>query len=91
MGRAVRDAAAGEPGAAKPGAEARPAAGADGRLLADPATFAAFYEDALPRVYGFFVARCGGDRGAAEELTQETFLAAVGAIRGGRAIGAPLP
>jgi len=80
MGRAVREAEAGDGGP--------PAAGV---RLAEPDGFAAFYGDALPRVYGFCVARCGGDRGVAEELTQETFVAAVGAIRAGRKIEAPLP
>lgn len=59
--------------------------------LADPDVFAAFYDATLPRIYGFFVARCGGDRGVAEELTQETFLAAVRGVRAGRQIDAPLP
>jgi RNA polymerase sigma-70 factor, ECF subfamily len=35
----------------------------------------ALYDEALPVVYGYFVRRCG-DRGAAEDLTSETFLAA---------------
>jgi len=41
------------------------------------AGFRAFYDQALPRVYGYLVGRCGGDRSAAEELTQETFIAAI--------------
>ncbi|MFG1930166.1 RNA polymerase sigma factor [Mycobacterium sp. NPDC048908] len=40
----------------------------------------ALYDDALPVVYGYFVRRCG-DRGTAEDLTSETFLAAVDAAR----------
>ena len=40
----------------------------------------ALYDDALPAVYGYFVRRCG-DRGAAEDLTSETFLAAMDAAR----------
>jgi RNA polymerase sigma-70 factor (ECF subfamily) len=40
----------------------------------------ALYEEALPVVYGYFVRRCG-DRGAAEDLTSETFLAAMDAAR----------
>lgn len=40
------------------------------------------YPRAVPLVYGFLVARCG-DAGLAEELTAQTFLAAVGAIRSG--------
>ena len=40
----------------------------------------ALYDDALPAVYGYFVRRCS-DRGAAEDLTSETFLAAMDAAR----------
>ena len=42
------------------------------------------YDEALPHVYGYLLARCG-DRGLAEELTAESFLAAVHAIRTPRA------
>ena len=38
------------------------------------------YDDALPHVYGYLLARCG-DPGLAEDLTAESFLAAVGAVR----------
>ncbi len=38
------------------------------------------YDEALPVVYGYFVRRCG-DRGTAEDLTSETFLAAMDAAR----------
>ncbi len=38
------------------------------------------YDDALPHVYGYLLGRCR-DRELAEELTAETFLAAVSAIR----------
>lgn len=38
------------------------------------------YDKALPAVYGYFVRRCG-DRGTAEDLTSETFLAAMDAAR----------
>jgi RNA polymerase sigma-70 factor, ECF subfamily len=38
------------------------------------------YDDALPRVYGYLLARCG-DVGLAEDLTAESFLAAVHAAR----------
>jgi len=40
----------------------------------------AVYDRALPVVYGYFVRRCG-DRGTAEDLTSETFLAAMDAAR----------
>ena len=50
------------------------------------------YDDALPHVYGYLLARCG-DTGLAEDLTAESFLAAVHAaghpvIAGRRAGGA---
>jgi RNA polymerase sigma-70 factor, ECF subfamily len=38
------------------------------------------YDDALPHVYGYLLARCG-DTGLAEDLTAESFLAAVHATR----------
>src|SRR5579862_929380 len=38
------------------------------------------YDDALPHVYGYLLARCG-DAALAEELTAEAFLAAVHAAR----------
>jgi RNA polymerase sigma-70 factor (ECF subfamily) len=59
--------------------------------LADPERFRAFYAAALPRVYGYFLSRCGGDTASAEDLTQETFLAAVTQIRRGAAVAVPIP
>jgi RNA polymerase sigma-70 factor (ECF subfamily) len=38
------------------------------------------YDDALPHVYGYLLARCG-DTSLAEDLTAESFLAAVHAVR----------
>jgi RNA polymerase sigma-70 factor, ECF subfamily len=38
------------------------------------------YDDALPHVYGYLLGRCG-DSGLAEDLTAESFLAAVHALR----------
>ena len=38
----------------------------------------ALYDVALPQVYGYLLARCG-DRALAEDLTSETFVAAVSA------------
>jgi RNA polymerase sigma-70 factor (ECF subfamily) len=38
------------------------------------------YDEALPHVYGYLLARCG-DAGLAEDLTAESFLAAVHAAR----------
>ena len=43
-------------------------------------TLVALYDDALPDVYGYLVARCGSSA-LAEDLTSETFLAAVDAVR----------
>lgn len=40
----------------------------------------ALYDMALPVVYGYFVRRCG-ERATAEDLTSETFLAAMDAAR----------
>ena len=45
-----------------------------------PRALLALYDEALPAVYGYFVRRCG-DRGTAEDLTSETFLAAMDAAR----------
>ncbi|HEU5156737.1 MAG TPA: sigma-70 family RNA polymerase sigma factor [Streptosporangiaceae bacterium] len=39
------------------------------------------YDEALPEVYGYLLSRCG-QRALAEDLTAETFLAAVEAVRG---------
>ncbi|MBO0840298.1 MAG: sigma-70 family RNA polymerase sigma factor [Sciscionella sp.] len=47
----------------------------------------ALYDSALPQVYGYLLARCG-NRAVAEDLTAETFLAAVDSAR---ASGAPKP
>jgi len=45
--------------------------------------FRAFYDDALPEVYGYLLHRSGGVRTVAEDLTQETFLVAVRAVQRG--------
>ena len=42
--------------------------------------FLGFYDDAMPYVYGYFVRRCGHPA-LAQDLTAETFLAAVTAVR----------
>ncbi len=47
------------------------------------ATLLAIYDDAVGEVFGYLRARCGGSA-LAEDLTAETFLAAVGQIRRGR-------
>jgi RNA polymerase sigma-70 factor (ECF subfamily) len=56
----------------------------------DPEAFSGFYEEALPRVYGYFLHRCGGSVPLAEDLTQETFLAAVAELKKGRRVEAPI-
>jgi RNA polymerase sigma-70 factor, ECF subfamily len=43
---------------------------------------AAWFDDALPRIYGYFIPRVGGRVAVAEDLTQETMLAAVRTSRG---------
>jgi RNA polymerase sigma-70 factor (ECF subfamily) len=63
---------------------------AERALDARPEAFRAFYEEALPRVYGYFLHRCGGSVPVAEDLTQETFLAAVGELKKGRRVRAPI-
>lgn len=45
-----------------------------------PAALLDVYDDALPHVYGYLLSRCG-HREVAEDLTAETFLAAVTAVR----------
>jgi RNA polymerase sigma-70 factor (ECF subfamily) len=49
----------------------------------DPDDFRTFYAAALPRVYGYLVRRCASPA-VAEELAQETFLAAVVQLRKGK-------
>jgi RNA polymerase sigma-70 factor (ECF subfamily) len=46
-------------------------------IFASEAAFRAFYDRALPRVYGYLVSRCHGDVTLAEDLTQLTFTTAV--------------
>ena len=46
-------------------------------IIADQAAFQVWYELALPRVYRYILARCGGDADLAEELTQQTFVEGV--------------
>jgi len=60
-------------------------------LALDASSFGRFYEEALPRVYGYFVHRCGGSVATAEDLTQETFLAAVTELKKERRVVTPTP
>ncbi|MCV7108455.1 sigma-70 family RNA polymerase sigma factor [Mycolicibacterium chitae] len=48
--------------------------------LGAPQTLLALYDEALPAMYGYVVRRCG-DRGTAEDLTSDIFLAAMDAAR----------
>jgi len=50
--------------------------------------FRALYEEALPKIYAYFYNRCGAVS-TAEELTQETFSAAVTELRKGKEISDP--
>jgi RNA polymerase sigma-70 factor, ECF subfamily len=45
--------------------------------LADDAGFESWYRRTLPRVYSYLVSRSGGDAALAEDLTQQTFIAAI--------------
>jgi RNA polymerase sigma-70 factor (ECF subfamily) len=45
--------------------------------LAELERFRAEYHDTLPHVYGYLLHRLGGDAALAEDLTQETYVAAV--------------
>jgi RNA polymerase sigma-70 factor (ECF subfamily) len=47
------------------------------RALADDAAFDSWYRRTLPRVYSYLVSRTGGDVSLAEDLTQQTFVAAI--------------
>jgi RNA polymerase sigma-70 factor, ECF subfamily len=45
--------------------------------LATDGAFETWYERTLPRVYSYLLSRCGHDLALAEELTQQTFIAAI--------------
>jgi len=53
--------------------------GTSGAPAAAGTALLALYDDALPHVYGYLLGRCGG-RALAEDLTSETFLAAMEAM-----------
>ena len=63
-------------------------AGGERRLSRDAEEFRVFYGAALPRVYGYLLHRCGSSA-TAEDLTQETFLAAVVEVRKERQVEEP--
>lgn len=58
--------------------------------LDGPRALLALYDEALPIVYGYLVRRCG-DRGTAEDLTSETFLAAMDAARTKKSVPLSVP
>ena len=47
------------------------------KALADDAGFEAWYRRSVPRVYSYLMSRGGGDVALAEDLTQQTFVAAI--------------
>jgi RNA polymerase sigma-70 factor (ECF subfamily) len=57
--------------------------------LTNPEVFRAFYEETLPGICGYFLHRCGGVEAVAEDLTQETYLAAVRELQRGREVDSP--
>jgi len=50
--------------------------------LADQDAFRRWYERHVPAVYGYLASRCLGDQDLVQELTQQTFVAAIQARRG---------
>src|SRR5262245_790918 len=53
--------------------------------------FDAFYDEALPIVYGYLVRMCGGDTEHAWDLAQDTWVAVVDHLRRGRADCTTIP
>lgn len=62
----------------------------EGQAL-DLQRFEELYQQALAAVYGYFLHRCGGRVSVAEDLTQETFMAAISELRSGTRVERPLP
>jgi RNA polymerase sigma-70 factor, ECF subfamily len=54
--------------------------------VTDTSAFLELYDDALPHVYGYLARRCG-NAATAEDLTAETFMAAVAALHNSRVDG----
>lgn len=50
-----------------------------------------FFDEAFPLIYSYFFQRCGGSRQVAEDLTQDTFLAAARQLSSRRGPEAPMP
>ena len=57
----------------------------------DRRSFVALYDDAMPKVYRYLLRACAGSVSLAEDLTQETFTAAVTEINRGRGEVVSLP
>jgi RNA polymerase sigma-70 factor (ECF subfamily) len=57
----------------------------------DTATLARWFDAALPRIYGYFLPRVGGNVEIAEDLTQETMLAAVRSHERGTTVDMAMP
>jgi RNA polymerase sigma-70 factor (ECF subfamily) len=51
-------------------------------IVTDTSAFLELYDDALPHVYGYLARRCA-NAATAEDLTAETFMAAVAALHNG--------
>ena len=66
-----------DPAPSDPGADGPEPARPDDR---NAVALCVLYDRALPQVYGYFVKRCGS-ASVAEDLTSETFMAAVDAVR----------
>ncbi len=59
-----------------------PGDGSEVTIGHDPFDVSAWFDDALPRLFGYFIVRVGGRVDVAEDLTQETVLAAVSSASG---------
>ena len=55
-------------------------------IVTDTSAFLELYDDALPHVYGYLARRCA-NAATAEDLTAETFMAAVAALHNSQAAG----
>ena len=64
---------------------------AEPEVIGDEERFIAFYDTAVGDVFRYFHRATAGDRAVAEDLTQETFMAAVGAFNGGQADAFTMP
>jgi RNA polymerase sigma-70 factor (ECF subfamily) len=57
----------------------------------DTAALARWFDTALPRIFGYFLPRVGGNVDIAEDLTQETMLAAVRSRERGTSVEMAMP